>query len=422
MSGYPTSWWAVALLTLPLILAGCDDVVTVEAPPPDLFASGDAVLGRVAFGNECAQCHASRDGFDLAHFSFDASTIVRRAVAHVDTASALDIVAHVRSLNAGSSTRSSRLFQPGGKLLVGDVEFALELFGVDAWPQDLSVAELLAMNPRNIPVALPFPQWSVEENNLDWMPDVPLNDPILEWNNGKARLKLEEFYRTKSTQDLITAVQAIRVAERTATNPAAPCVMSPIESLRPTECFETRRWAATLGAQYMLRHGLNTPIHSVIHDAWWDVGFVARRTILRDGHFEHGDENWAVWMWLGWSFEPDRHASVYLSQGLDRLGLNRHAVFHTLRAQVARPRNSLSVFQDVRTAARFAPAAWTFAAVDFAMRHARDRLEAGELPTDITRAVKEVRGAYTAAVPNLSAAEQASLLVLRDEVLSRLGS
>ncbi|MFN2420490.1 MAG: hypothetical protein ABR527_03835, partial [Gemmatimonadota bacterium] len=54
-----------------------------EEPPP--APPADVVAGRAAFTTVCAACHSSRDGFDLAFFGFSDSTIVRRAVFHVDS-------------------------------------------------------------------------------------------------------------------------------------------------------------------------------------------------------------------------------------------------------------------------------------------------------------------------------------------------
>ena len=82
----------------------------------------------LAFEGECGTCHASRDGFDLAHFGYSDTTVLRRAHGHVDTTTALDIVAHVRSLAVPRENRDLRIFQPGGEVLSSDLEFATRLF------------------------------------------------------------------------------------------------------------------------------------------------------------------------------------------------------------------------------------------------------------------------------------------------------
>src|SRR6478672_9809822 len=62
------------------------------------LAAASALRGRVAFASSCASCHASADGIDLAFFGFADSTIIRRALKHVDDATARDIVAHIHTL------------------------------------------------------------------------------------------------------------------------------------------------------------------------------------------------------------------------------------------------------------------------------------------------------------------------------------
>src|SRR5687767_7613877 len=131
---------------------------------------GDPVRGQAAFLVACAHCHASNDGIDLAAFRFTDTTIIRRAVAHVDTATARDIVAHVRTLRAAALDRNTRIFQPGEYTVANDVGFATRLLGADAWPADMTTAQLRAINPRTVRVAIQMPLWSDERSNLDWMP------------------------------------------------------------------------------------------------------------------------------------------------------------------------------------------------------------------------------------------------------------
>ncbi len=412
---------AIGLMAVGLALTACDQVTMVqlsEEPEP----VGDPVLGAVAFESDCASCHATRDGFDLAFFGFSDTTIVRRAVAHVDTATALDIVSYIRSLGVTGPDRDTRLFQPGGEVLADDLEFALRLFGADAWPADLTPDALLAIDPLETPVAVPFPIWSVEQDNVDWMPDTPIGDGILDHHGGWTALTLDRYYDTGRLADLLVAVQALRHSERDPANPDAPCVMDPIERMVPDVCFETRRWIASLGAQYMLREGIDARLHRAVHDSWWDVGNAARRSLQRDRQMDNGVENWATWMWLGWSFEPSRHASVYLSLALVRLGLQRHAAYHALRSLVARPGGAVAAYDDVRNAARFAPVHWTYRATVFGYEHLIARLESGLLPPAdrLTDVVEALQAAQFFAARKVSDAEAAELATLQQQVLDLL--
>ena len=371
----------VAILAAMLMVA-CDTPSGLE--PPDSAAATELaaspVIGRTAFLEECASCHAARDGFDLAFFSFPDSTIVRRAVGHVDTVTALDIAAYIRTLEADPVPREAQSFQPGGLQVDGDVAFAVGLFGEDAWPSGLTSQALAAIDPTEVPVAFSFPRWSIEENNLDWMPDEPLPRGILGYRDGAVGRALDLYYVTGGERSLEAAVLALRSADRQPDNPEAPCLVEDAARFRATECFEVRRWTSSLVAQHMLRTGRTDPMSFVLHDSWWDVGNAARKSLQHGMPIERAEENWAVWMYLGWAFSPERHASVYLATGLSRMGLLRHGTFHALRAQVVREEGRGDPYKDLATAARFAPAHWVLEAARFGYEHLIERLESGDLP------------------------------------------
>ena len=420
---------AIALtLVLPLSAVACgEDTSTSPGSGNSPFAElGNAIRGEVAFENECAMCHASRDGFDLALFSFTDTTIIRRALGHVDMSTSIDIVAHIRTFRNQQMGEESRPFQPGGRVLGTDYEFAIGTFGIDGWPDDLTTRELRQIDLRRLEVAVEFPIWSIEGSNRDWMPDHPLPDHILDYRNGRARTALDKLYRERSISAMLGAVDALSDADKDRNNPDAPCLMDPIEQLRARECFEARRWASSLGAQYMLRYGLDAPIHHDAHDVWWDTGFVARRTVVSSavrGEIENGLDNWVSWMWMGWAFEPNAHSSIYLGQGLERKGYRRHATFHALKAQVERNRNSSATYRDLRNVARFAPDSWLMNAMEFGYEHLLERLADGERPTNadnLELAIAETERAYRDATNRLSEGEAAVLADLRDRVLAYL--
>jgi hypothetical protein len=395
-----------------------------DPPPPP---AGDAIAGAVAFVENCGPCHSARDGFDVAFFAFPDTTIVRRAVAHIDTGTALDIVAHIRAIDVRSAERTTRVFQPLEVVLGSDLEFALDVFGADRWPSDLTADGLLAIDPRAVKVAVEFPIWSVEETNIDWMPGRPISDALLDFDGGAARFAVERYYTTRSLDDLARAVFALRIADRSFENADAPCIEDPhaddpLALFQAEECFEARRWTSTLVAQHMLRTGLQMPISPVLHDVWWDVGNAARRAVQRRDDFDNAVENWASWMYLGWSFAPQQHASVYLGIALNELGLPRHSTFVALRSQVARGRRSLAPYRDVRNAAIFSPATWTRDAVRFGFSQLIERLEEGDAPREeaLAEAEQSVEAAYEIAARKLFNIDVDELRDLRDRVFELL--
>lgn len=402
---------------------GCDGDSPSGAPLDPDPPVGNAALGATAFVESCAECHSSRDAFDLAFFSFPDSTIIRRAVFHVDSGTARDIAAHVRSLHGETVGRGTRVFQPGGRMVVGDVAFALELFGADEWPADLTTASLLAIDPLNVPVAVPMPLWSDEATNRDWMPSQPLSAQVLEHGGGAAEDALAAYYANPGLDQLVRAVRLLRRSQRENLDVGGVCQhVDGVGFIDPVGCFEARRWTANLVGQHMLRENLDSRVHPELHDTWWDVGNVARRTSRRGGLLENREENWAAWMYLGWMFDPGRHASVYTGLGLVNFALDRHATFVALRSQVARPVGSSAIYNDVHSAASFAPPHWTFDAVRFGFRHILERISAGEVPREnrLLEAKSLLDRTVNRASRKVSAADLTELIQLRDEIVAAL--
>ncbi|MDP9179296.1 MAG: hypothetical protein M3O61_16595, partial [Gemmatimonadota bacterium] len=231
-------------------------------------------------------------------------------------------------------------------------------------------------------------------------------------------------YRAAPTREnLLRAVNALRSADRAKANLAAPCVLDDASRAKFRECFEVRRWTSSLVALHMLRYGMDTELGTQAHDVWWDVGDAARKS-RGDASvpIANATENWTSWMFLGWSFDPSRHSSTYTAGGFRQLGLSRHATFVALRSQVARPRNSVSVYEDLVNAVRFAPAGWTVPVASFALRNVGSRLADGDRPslTDIAKAIASVYGALTEANKKVPVADRATLDALVKPVLAAL--
>ena len=412
-------------LALPVFVVAavaCSDSSRNTLDPADVVAN--PILGQVAFEQSCSGCHASHDGFDLKMFQFTDTTIIRRAVKHIDTTTARNVVAYIRSLQAPPTDSRLRLFQPKAAPLQSDVEFATALFGRDAWPETLTTEQLKAIDPRTVQVAVKLPVWADESSNMDWMPDFVLPPGILDYSGGLARAAIAGYNAAPTTDNLVRAVNAIRTADRATANPSAPCILDDAVRVRFRECFEVRRWASTLVAMHMMRFGMNTVLTGKAQDIWWDVGKAARDS-RNDATIPIANvkENWATWMFLGWSFDPSLHASVYTGGGFSTLGLMRHATFIALKSEVSRPVNSASVYEDVMQAAKFAPNAWALSAVSFGLRNLNERLSGGERPTGTgqpTLAISQVNSVLTEANKKLSIADRATVQALAQPVLAML--
>jgi hypothetical protein len=405
-----------------ILFSACSDSAGSAIDPGEVTAS--PVLGQMAFSQSCSGCHASADGFDLKIFAFSDTTIIRRAVKHVDTATARNIVAYIQSVQAPPNNASFRLFQPKGVALASDAEFAIALFGRDAWPDDMTTSKLLSIDPRNVQIAVQLPVWADEKSNMDWMPDFVLPAGILDYAGGLARGAIAGYNAAPTTDNLVRAVNALRSADRATANADAPCLLEDTLRVKWRECFEVRRWTSSLVAMHMLRFGLTSPLKDRMQDVWWDVGNAARKSRTdKTVPIANADQNWVKWMFLGWSFDPSLHSTSYTGGGFKQIGLMRHATFVALRSEVARPKNSASVYEDVMNAAKFAPATWTMSATSFGLRHLDERLKGGDRPTDAAAratAITQVNSAVTEAGKKVSAAEKAQLQALANPVLTAL--
>jgi hypothetical protein len=344
-------------------------------------------------------------------------------VKHVDSATARNIVAYIQSLNAPPKDEKLRLFQPKGMSLPGDIEFANALFGRDTWPDDLTTTQLAAIDPRTVQVAIRLPIWSDEGSNLDWMPDVPLPAGILDYSGGLVAGAIAGYQAAPTQENLLRAVNALRTADRSSANVEAPCLLEDTLRVRYRECFEVRRWTSTLVALYLMRNGMDLNLGGKFHDVWWDVGNAARKSRAdRAVPIANAVDNWATWMFLGWSFDPSQHSSSYTGGGFRQLGLTRHATFVALRSQVARPRNSLSVYEDLVNAVRFAPVPWTLPVASFGLRHLNERIADGQRPTveQTAMAIAQVTTALTEAYKKVPVADRAKIDALGQPLLAAL--
>ena len=404
-----------------LAATACSD--SIDPIDPGITPASVA-MGQLAFTESCAGCHASSDGFDLRTFGFADTTIIRRAVHHVDTATARNIVAYIATLSTPRNDATLRLFQPRGAQATNDTEFAVGVFGTDGWPANLSSAQLAAINPREVRIAVALPVWSDEKSNLDWMPDSPLPAGILDYSGGLVRGAIAGYRAVPTDDNLIRVVNALRTADRASANPEAPCLLDDTLRVRYRQCFEVRRWTSSLVALHIVRNGMNAAIGGRVHDVWWDVGNAARKSRAdRSAPIPNAVGNWVSWMFLGWSFDPSLHSSSYTGGGFRQMGFNRHATFVALRSQVARSRNSSMVYEDLLNAAKFAPTYWTLSAVSFGLRHAAERLAAGDRPTTTAlrvEAADRVNATLAEAFKKIVIADRPKLEVLAQPVIAAL--
>lgn len=337
----PRAWLILPLL----VVGGCGDVAAPSPTP-----GPDASRGEVAFRQSCAPCHASRDGYDLALFGFPEFDIVRRGVAHVDTATARDIAAHIRSIPVTPAPADTRLFQPGDGLIQSDVEMWEELFGTTGWPASLDPVDLAAVDPRKMAIPLGLPTWSNEQLETDWMPERPLPVPVLEAEGGIVGGALDAYYASPSLERLTALLDAFRqvTEDREDLTSDKLCRGEAATHPEAEDCFEARRWMSSLAALHLLRYGMPDDLPTTVVRTWWETGEAATSVRFGPGSGEPGRVRAvAQWLYLGFTFGPDefQERNGYVGQHLQNLGYERLAVFSYLRRMVGSGRAQQGHYQ-----------------------------------------------------------------------------
>lgn len=426
---------SAAVIVLTVVLASCGDAgqpaMTGPEPsaPPDLL--GDPVAGRVAFIRECAQCHASRDGYDLAAFGFSHFDVVRRGLGHVDSATSRDIAAHIATFKLSQTFRQVSPFQPAARIGQGDRQFWTDALGTSAWPAGLTADALRTIDPRDLPVPLSMPEWSLEGSNEDWMPDVPLTPEVLDYSGGAIRNALDAYYANPTEAKLLRVLEPFKAATEGA---GLTCWAAD-----PDPCFDARRWMASLAAQHYLRLGPPAEVPVEVARTWWDVGVSAidlQAAATSNGEYEGFDRviastfrTGARWMYLAYSYQPEafNEPGEYMGTFLQAQELYRVAAFVALRRMVgdglAHQEHADQFLQDGYLAVKRADDEVGPGLTEFVFEYYVERLEAGRpAGLDLTQARALVKATWDEGRPWLpqSSPSRARVQALRDRVLTLL--
>lgn len=389
-----TTWIAGLLL-----VTACSDRPT-GSDEPTAGVDAAVIRGRVAFLSKCTRCH-NGDGQDLAFFDFPDSAITRRALAHVDLATAEDINIYIATLRTTPRPREARLFQPGDVVLSNDAGFGAALFANGVIPVSLTAEQVRALDRLSVRVAIPLPRWSVEGANTDWLPDVPISAAVLADQNLLPSRMLDAYRATPSQTNLLNAMVALFSALERDDSPG-PCHFESRGLKDPLECFHATRWAAVLVAQHMMRHGMNRPLPDTsFHNLWWEAGEAMRRAQATSPPNQL--LNQVAWMYLGWMFGADTRPSQYLLPALESLGLRRHGTWIALSSLVRRPANSMLPYDDLQNIPRYGHELWHYGAMRIAYLHLLERARAGDLPPSALRASARARVATSFAEGSASA-------------------
>jgi hypothetical protein len=369
---------------------------------------------------ECAKCHTSNKAWDLAHFNFADTTIIRRALAHVSQASALDIVAHVHSLpTADTMTPTRRPFQPGGIVLSSDVEFGVRLFGSDQWPATLTRTQLLAQDPLTIPIALPLPVWSDETSGYDWLPGSISTGELPPVLRSRIQPALDAYNANPSIGTANEVARKLRVFAHDPAISDAPCLYASDPSRYDAQkCADVGKWGAALDYIEGIRSGNLGGAAQIATDTWWETGHLFHKAQQFSRQLPQRDLQIAGWIHLGWMWDRALNKnSLYEGGPLDALGLNRHATWVILRTMVERPAGSMPLCADVESLADFGAVGWMTNALALAYQELQYRAANMELPSDRQFCSDMISQAQLSVARRAGAAAAAALQPLADATI-----
>lgn len=427
-------------LLLALLLAACSTETTaptvaignVEITVHPLFSvQGDSVAGHDAFIAACSSCHASRDGFDLAYFSYTDTNIVRRALGHVTQPTADDIAAYILSIRDQSVPEMTLLWQPGGSTIPGglnatcDQAFAVATFGINGVPMGLTNVTLLAKDPRQVRVCLDFFVWSTEATShgtLEWMNKDSLPQSVLTARGNAVINTLATYHADPDLPNLeavLTAIDSGAVS--------IPC-NDKTNTWNGPVCLEIKRYAASLSATHMLRNNVSGFLSSQVHLQWWQIGRMAQKV---QATIADWPRQAAFWEYIGWSFDPVNEPAIYTASTLTfvTIALPRHAVWVALRSEVARLPGAfgedVSPYVDFKVFTGVTPTgtAWAYQGATFALNELLRRLNSGDVPpTSALRltAKTKVNEGMTQIQPKVTGAEYTTLNALANQVRAGL--
>jgi hypothetical protein len=426
---------SLALLIVTILLPACSDNSATNPDPNDPGTPGtpsnpipgpgpispSAQRGLTAFTANCASCHASADGYDLAYFHYADTTIIRRSLKHVDQATSTDIATYITSLTAPAHQRDERLFQPAGTVLSSDTAFGVAFFAGDAFPTNMTTAQMRGIDRRQVKVAIALPRWSVENAITDWMPDVAPPASVLTDQSNAPQVAIAAYRANPTLSNLKQAMTTLYSATHRPDSPG-PCHFESRGRIDAVECFQVMRWGATLSAQHMLRNNLTSALgDTIFHMMWWEAGEAVRRGRTQAPLSQNALQNQLAWMYLGWMFGADARPSLYMLPSLESAGLWRHATWIAVRGMVDRPAGSPQPYTDLVNIPRYGHDRWLYGALRFAYSHLLERIRAGDVPTSgLSQARTNVSASFNESSPRVTATQRAELQSLSQAVLNAL--
>ena len=322
-----------------------------------------------ANGNSCMSCHVSKDGYDIALFNnIDSIPLMNRtfhrALKHVSTQDAVNVMNYIKSLTKGTVTpRNSikNVYQPGAEVIT-ESQFATSI-GLNNPAYTLNQVNSWDFTQIKVPITMP--SW-IDTNSInDVMPDKPLQ--LLKNNDAGVKSAYTQYLNNPTDENY---VRFKRVVFNTLTEGEKHPGEHGYSDFK--ESYNTMKWLSSMYIQHVIRYRngnfgtFNITVdgqssddtYESVLDPIWFAGDIARRSLdngsVADQLPERNDVR-STWLFLGWignygktaNFETKYIAEALISKNFQYL---TQAVI--MKSIVNRPNNVQALYDDLRSAGK----------------------------------------------------------------------
>jgi hypothetical protein len=348
-----------------------DSRIVAQSSASQSIARGEIVYTSVLDdkGNSCMSCHVSKDGYDIALFNnIDSIGLMNRtfhrALKHVSTQDAIDVMNYIKSLTKGKVTPRNSLknvYQPGADV-VTEGQFATSI-GLNK--TSYSLGQINGWDFTQIKAPITLPAWIDTASINDIMPDKPLQ--LLKENNAQVKNAYTQYLNNPSDENYVRF-------KRTVFNNLTEGQKHPGEHGYSDfmESYNTMKWMSSMYIQHVIRYRdgkfgtfditvdgqLSDNVYESVLDPIWFAGDIARRSLDNGSlsqQLQERDQVRSTWLYLGWIGNYGKTAnfeSKYISEALLSKGFQYLSQAVIMKSLVNRPNNTQALYDDLRTAGR----------------------------------------------------------------------
>ena len=322
-----------------------------------------------ANGNSCMSCHVSKDGYDIALFNnIDSIPFMNRtfhrALKHVSTQDAINVMNYIKSLTKGTVTpRNSikNVYQPGAEV-VTEGQFAASI-GLNNSAYTLTQINSWDFTQIKVPITLP--SWIDTASINDIMPDKPLQ--LLKNNNTNVKAAYTQYLNSPTDENF---VRFKRVVFNTLTEGEKHPGEHGYSDFK--ESYNTMKWLSSAYIQHVIRYKggqfgpfniyvdgqLSDNVNESVLDPIWFAGDIARRSLDNGSvaeQLQERDDIRSTWLFLGWIGNYGRTANFetkYIAEALISKKFQYLTQAVIMKSIVNRANNTQALYDDLRSAGK----------------------------------------------------------------------